>query len=138
MDDGQQLPEPVLGEGRVTHPLLESLRKEVDWEAKSKALTQPRFIVIAVDNIEYGYTEIPEELKGVIEGSFTTYVVDTWEATRLCEAAKSAWLLEVANTLLFAEDTPEEVRDRLDGEWCYGQDDSSCYVHWSDIEDGKY
>jgi len=120
------------------HPELERLRKQVDWKAKAKALCQPRFIVLAVDNVAYGYSEIPGYLKGVIEGYFTTYVVDTWECTHLCEAAKSAYLLEVGNTLWVAEGTPEDVRDKLEQEWCYYCDDSSTYVHWDDIENGRY
>jgi len=118
------------------HPELERLRKQVDWEArKGVEHPQPRFLVVAVDNVAAGWATLPED--GTIEAYFTTYVVDTWVKTHCCDLSPSYWLEEVSNVVLYREDLPEEDKDQLDREWCYGQDDCSCYVYCRDIESGK-
>lgn len=120
------------------HPELERLRKQVDWKSrKGVEHPQPRFLVIGFDNVASGHSEIPEDLVGVVEAYFTTYVVDTWSKTHLCELLPSYWLEEVRNVLFVSNDVPERQRDELEDEWCYSQEDGSCYVHCCDIESGK-
>ena len=119
------------------HPELERLRKAVDWEAVSKK-QNPRWIIVAIDNVAAGYATIPEDLKGVIEGYFTVYVIDAWQITHCCEITPSYWLEEVENALFQSYDTPEEDRDLLWEEWCLGQDDTSHYAHCRLVEAGGH
>lgn len=117
-----------------THPGLLALRKVIDWKAKDKKLVQPRFVYVAVDNVAMGWAEIPDDLKWVIDGYFTVYVIDTWIVTYCCEITPSYWLEEVHNVMWFKDGVPDSEIDRIESEWCYGQDDNSCYVHCSVIE----
>jgi len=117
----------------VTHPILDRMRKPVDWAAKAKALVNPRFVIVAA-----GWATIPADLVGVIEGYFTVYAVDTWEQTHCCEINPSYCLEECDNVVLFADEVDEEVRDRVQQEWCYGGDDCSTYVHCSVLERGGF
>lgn len=60
------------------------------------------------------------------------FVFDSGEHTYCCEGTPSYWLEPLYTTIHFAENTPDDIRDRLDDKYCHEATDG-CYVHVSQV-----
>lgn len=102
------------------HEYLESKRIQVDWKKCNPVHKGPRWGIFVVDNVAAGYADTSSE--PAIEGYFTVYICDLWIIYHACSFEGCFQLYEIQNVVFFRDDTPEGDRNKIEQDWCYGQD----------------
>lgn len=92
---------------------------------------KPSYALVLMDETKYYHMREGDER--YIKQIFQTYLYDQNEYTYCCELTPSHWLEPVYTSIVFADDTPDDIRDELDSLYCY-EGKEGYYMHVSAVK----
>ncbi len=110
--------------------------KDVPWSTMNPRDKGPRWVVVAVDNVAAGWSDISREPN--LEAYISLYVFDAWRVFRWCSPERLFQLYDCGNVAFCKEDTPEDERERIYVEWEVDVEPSHPAVSVSDMEAGLW
>lgn len=110
--------------------------KDVPWSTMNPRDKGPRWVVVAVDNVEAGWSDISSEPN--LEAYISLYVFDAWRVYYACSPEKLFQLASCGNVAWCKEETPEDERERIFSEWETGGYDDCPLVSVHDMECGNW
>lgn len=110
--------------------------KDVPWSTMNPRDKGPRWVVVAVDNVEAGWSDISHEPN--LEAYISLYVFDAWRVYYACSPEKLFQLVCCGNIAWCKEDVPEDERERIFSEWEIGYDTDHPLVSVHDVECGNW
>lgn len=117
--------------------LLEPLAvKDVPWSTMNPRDKGPRWVVVAVDNVAAGWSDISSEPN--MEAYVSLYIFDAWKSYHACSFERLFQLYDCGNHAWCKEDTPEDERERIFEKWENGQELYWPMVAVSDMEGGRW
>lgn len=110
--------------------------KDVPWDTMNPRDKGPRWVVVAVDNVAHGWSDISSEPN--LEAYISLYIFDAWKVYHACSFERMFQLYDCGNYAWCKEDTPEDERERIFEAWENGQEPHWPMVAVSDMEGGKW
>jgi len=110
--------------------------KDVPWSTMNPRDKGPRWVVVAVDNVEAGWSDISSEPN--LEAYISLYIFDSWRVFRWCSPERLFQLYDCGNHAWCKDETPEDERERIFEKWETGMDPDYPAVSVSDMEEGLW
>lgn len=110
--------------------------EDVPWSTMNPRDKGPRWAVVAVDNVDAGWSDISSEPN--LEAYISLYVFDAWGCFTWCSPERLFHLYDCGNVAWCKEGTPDEERERICAEWEHSAEPHEPGVAVHDMERGRF